>query len=56
MRAPALQMFTRERGQLQSQKDGTWASTYGWTGRALFEYGERCAEQGLLWTTAPPKR
>ncbi len=21
--------------------------------RALFEYGERCAEQGLLWTTPP---
>jgi uncharacterized protein len=26
-------MFTGERGQLQPQKDGTWASTYGWTGR-----------------------
>jgi dienelactone hydrolase len=27
-------MFTGETGQLHSQKDGTWASTYGWTNRA----------------------
>ena len=26
-------MFTGETGQLHPQKDGTWASTYGWTGR-----------------------
>jgi uncharacterized protein len=26
-------LFTGERGQLLPQKDGTWASTYGWTGR-----------------------
>jgi uncharacterized protein len=27
-------MFTGETGQLHPQKDGTWASTYGWTNRA----------------------
>jgi pimeloyl-ACP methyl ester carboxylesterase len=27
-------MFTGETGQLHRQKDGTWASTYGWTNRA----------------------
>ncbi len=26
-------MFTGETGQLHPQKDGTWTSTYGWTGR-----------------------
>jgi pimeloyl-ACP methyl ester carboxylesterase len=26
-------MFTGERGELRPQKNGTWASTYGWTGR-----------------------
>jgi pimeloyl-ACP methyl ester carboxylesterase len=26
-------MFTGETGQLHRQKDGTWASTYGWTNR-----------------------
>ncbi len=26
-------MFTGETGQLHRQKDGTWVSTYGWTGR-----------------------
>jgi hypothetical protein len=30
---PRWLMFTGERGQLQPQKHGTWASTYGWTGR-----------------------
>src|SRR5260370_2238246 len=30
---PRWLIFTGERGQLQPQKDGTWASTYGWTGR-----------------------
>src|ERR1700743_374432 len=26
--------FTGETGQLSKQPDGSWASTYGWTGRA----------------------
>jgi uncharacterized protein len=26
-------VFTGETGQLQNQKDGSWTSTYGWTGR-----------------------
>ena len=27
-------MFTGERGQLHPQPDGSWTSTYGWTGRS----------------------
>ena len=51
-------MFTGETGQLHPQKDGSWASTYGWTdrpdGKTVSFSG--CSEGGITFDKEPGKR
>jgi hypothetical protein len=51
-------MFTAETGQLHRQKDGTWASTYGWTdrpdGKAVSF--SSCADGGITFDKEPGRR
>jgi uncharacterized protein len=51
-------MFTGETGQLHSLKDGTWASTYGWTDRpdGKIVSFSNCAEGGITFEKEPGRR
>jgi dienelactone hydrolase len=51
-------MFTGETGQLHSQKDATWASTYGWTDRpdGKTVSFSSCAESGITFESEPGRR
>jgi dienelactone hydrolase len=51
-------MFTGERGQLGPQKNGTWASTYGWTGRPdgkTVSFSD-CARGEIIFGEEPGRR
>jgi hypothetical protein len=51
-------MFTGETGQLYPQKNGTWASTYGWTDRpdGKIVSFSGCAEGGITFEKEPGRR
>jgi uncharacterized protein len=51
-------MFTGETGQLHQQKDGTWASTYGWTDRPDGKTVSlsSCAEGEITFKKEPGRR
>jgi uncharacterized protein len=51
-------MFTGETGQLHPQKNGTWASTYGWTDRpdGKIVSFSGCAEGGITFEKEPGRR
>lgn len=51
-------MFTGERGELHPQKDGTWASTYGWTDRPdsrTVSFSD-CGKSEIIFAKEPGRR